>query len=145
MTVPRCITLEQYRQLEEAGKITRPLSDGPVGWTTAARRDNDAAASAAHTHHDPYGTADRKKQTTGTYPGCGTPHGITAHERRYERPCDACKQAKNAVNRAQWAARRDANAAETPGSATQCPVEPRNGSEGTTTPANPEIRTENPK
>jgi hypothetical protein len=131
MTVPRCITLAEYRKLEEAGKITRPLSDGPVGWTTAARRDNDAAASAAHTHNDPYGTADRKKPATGTYPGCGTPHGITAHERRFERPCDACKQAKNAVNRAQWAARRDANAAEPAGPATQRPVEPRNGSEGT--------------
>jgi hypothetical protein len=142
--VPRCLTLAEYRKLEADGKITRPLSDKPIGAYTTARRENDAAASAAHTHHDPYGTADRQKPATGTYPGCGTPHGITAHERRYERPCDACKQAKNAVNRAQWAARRDANAAETPGSATQRPVQPRNGSGGTTTPTTPEIRTENP-
>jgi hypothetical protein len=147
MTVPRCMTLEQYRQLEAEGKITRPLTGtATLGDSAAskARRANDIASSSAQTHVDPYGTADRKKQTTGTYPGCGTPHGITAHERRYERPCDACKQAKNAVNRAQWAARRDANAAETPGSATQRPVQPRNGSGGTTTPTTPEIRTENP-
>jgi hypothetical protein len=106
MTVPRCITLAEYRKLEDAGKITRPLSDGPVGWTTAARRDNDAAASAAHTHHDPYGTADRKRPTTSVLPSCGEPHGYSAHQRRYELPCDACRLKKNETTRQQYAERK---------------------------------------
>jgi hypothetical protein len=145
MTVPRCMTLEQYRQLEAEGKITRPLSDKPIGAYTTARRENDAAASAAHTHVDPYGTADRKRVTTSVLPSCGEPHGYSAHQRRFEDPCDACRLKKNEITRQQYAARRDANAAETAGSATQRPVQPRNGSEGTTTPTNPEIRTETPK
>lgn len=44
---PDSMTLKEYRQLDEDGKITRPLTDYPVGSYTSVKRDNDAAASRA--------------------------------------------------------------------------------------------------
>ncbi len=45
----QCLTLEQYRQLEADGKIDRPLTDAPLGTTSAPRRSADATNSAAVT------------------------------------------------------------------------------------------------
>lgn len=47
--VKRTPTLQEYRQLEADGKITRPLTDDPIGVSTKARRQRDAANSAAVT------------------------------------------------------------------------------------------------
>jgi hypothetical protein len=42
-------TLAEYRQLEDAGHITRPLTDPPLGATTSAKRAVTAELSAIHT------------------------------------------------------------------------------------------------
>lgn len=46
------ITKTEYDALDEAGLITRPLTDAPLGGTTANKRDADAHASAAWTEPD---------------------------------------------------------------------------------------------
>ena len=60
MAVPRhayeALTFEQYAALDAAGKITRPLTDPPIGATTAARRVADAIASEVVTDHHPVRT-----------------------------------------------------------------------------------------
>lgn len=49
MAVPRhtyeALTLDDYRALEAAGKLTRPITDWPIGATTAPKRHADAIAS----------------------------------------------------------------------------------------------------
>jgi len=50
------LTLEQYRALDAAGRITRPITDPPIGGSHTAkeRRKRDAHASAAWgDHHQP--------------------------------------------------------------------------------------------
>lgn len=43
------LTLEEYRALEDAGLITRPITDDPIGRHTAGKRALDAEASATMT------------------------------------------------------------------------------------------------
>ena len=50
------ITLEQYREIDAAGQITRPVTDPPIGATTAGRRHADAVASEVVTDHYPIRT-----------------------------------------------------------------------------------------
>lgn len=57
----RPVTLEEYRQLEAAGKLTRPLTDPPIGATTAAHRNQDARNSEHVTNHGP---TPQPKETT---------------------------------------------------------------------------------
>lgn len=46
------ITLEQYRQLETEGRITRPITDNDIGVNTASQRAATANISAAFTEPD---------------------------------------------------------------------------------------------
>lgn len=41
------MTLEQHRALDAAGRLRRPITDTPIGETTAGRRAVDANSSAA--------------------------------------------------------------------------------------------------
>lgn len=41
------ITIEQYRALDDAGRLRRPLTDRPVGHYTSAKREAQEQASAA--------------------------------------------------------------------------------------------------
>lgn len=43
------LTLDDYRRLEAEGKITRPLTDSPIGQSTAGRRNVEALNSQAVT------------------------------------------------------------------------------------------------
>jgi len=45
------ITLEEYRRMEEAGELTRPLTAEPIGRYTAPKRATDARNSEAVTQH----------------------------------------------------------------------------------------------
>ena len=57
------LTLEQYRELDTAGRITRPITDPPIGGSPGAkeRRERDAHASAAWgDHHQPAPKEHRK-------------------------------------------------------------------------------------
>ena len=135
----RPLTLPEYQALENAGRITRPVTDKLIGETTAHRRAADAANSAAHTSDQ-----DRHIRKPGTYPTCGTNHGYVAHERRYEPPCDPCRQARNDVQRQQWAKRHSADNANGTGSAAQRRSPARNGSEGVEIAPETNIATETP-
>jgi hypothetical protein len=46
------LTLAEYRQLELAGKLTRPITDWALGAATEGKRANDAVYSSLHTEHD---------------------------------------------------------------------------------------------
>lgn len=49
----RPLTLAEYRALEAAGKLKRPLTDPPIGATTTAQRVQDARNSEHVTNHGP--------------------------------------------------------------------------------------------
>jgi hypothetical protein len=102
------ITLAQYRALEDAGRLRRPLTDYPLGAATEGKRANDASYSALHTVHD-----------------SPVPDGPPSTWRG-ARPKIAGGDNSGAAKRARKARRI---AAEAP----QCPAEPRNGPTGTST------------
>ena len=56
------LTLDEYRALEAAGKIRRPITDRAIGATTATRRTADAIASSLVTTL-PHGDDDEQRPT----------------------------------------------------------------------------------
>ena len=99
------LTLEEHRALE--AQRGRPLTDRPIGGTTAGKRGNDAAASAAisavngSSTEEADAVAEIVKQrriaaleAARVVKVCGTVEGFTRHVGRNEWPCNPCRRAK---------------------------------------------------
>lgn len=56
----KTLTLQEYRALEAAGRIQRPLTDDPIGRASTDRRNRDARNSEIVTAR-PTNTSDRLK------------------------------------------------------------------------------------
>jgi len=81
-----------FRAGDRGDQICKPCREA-----RAAKRRAKAAAK---------GLTPGRKAIYGT--GCGSPSGYTAHLRRDEAPCDACREAYNARKREYIAERRAA-------------------------------------
>jgi hypothetical protein len=119
-------TLAEYQALEDAGRITRPLTDEAIGSTTQGKRNTDAQLSAIH-GTNPDTPRDRQPlnrrpvrstkadviaihETTRTNitpqikpqkieAECGTRSGYQKHRRLHQRQCAACLAANTEWHR----------------------------------------------
>jgi hypothetical protein len=117
-------TLAEYQALEDAGRITRPLTDEAIGSTTQGKRNTDAQLSAIHGHdaddirdRQPAGRRPQRStkadviaihETSHTTPSvkpraveavCGTRSGYQKHRRLHQRQCAACLAANTEWHR----------------------------------------------
>lgn len=91
----QAITLEDYQRREQAGQLTRPITDPPIGdsHTAKERRNRDAHASAAWGDTSPLDHAHTRRPTKPnkhTKAGHASAHARGHHTNNPHPDCPRC-------------------------------------------------------